>query len=157
MPAAANGAMEELAIEYARLFVGPGTHLPPYESVYVDERLASRTTDEVAHFIEGHGFAYRPGYHDMPDHLGVELEFVQGLAREEAEAWKRGDLATAGERVETQDQFIAAHLLRWLPAFCADVVENARLPFYREFAGFLGDFISHEGEMPDRAPGDCVR
>jgi DMSO reductase family type II enzyme chaperone len=148
-------SIEDLAVEYARLFLGPGKHIPPYEGVYVENSLATATADEIARFIESHGFAYRPEYHDLPDHVSVELEFMAALAGEEAAAWERGEPAAASARSGIQAQFIAAHLLRWLPAFCADVVENAKLPFYREFANLLKGFIASEGQSIESGrPGD---
>ncbi len=149
--------LEDLAVEYARLFIGPGKHIPPYESVYVDNSLATRTTDEIARFIEGHGFAYRPEYHGLPDHVSVELEFMQGLAREEAGAWERGELAAAGTQAEIQVRFIEEHLLRWLPAFCADIVDNTKQSFYREFAVLLREFVESEGRSGESGRlGDCA-
>lgn len=147
----------ELAVEYARLFLGPGKHLSPHESVYVGKfsnqegpglegLLCGQATVEVKEAIAGAGFEFLPGYRGIPDHLGVELEFMQLLAGREAEAWQKGDPQAALNCLEQEHHFISNHLARWIPLFCGKVMESARLGFYRETARLTRTFIQSEEE-----------
>ena len=52
--------LNNLVLEYTRLFIGPSKHIVPYESVYRDNENAlwSETTIEVKKFIESSGLEY---------------------------------------------------------------------------------------------------
>ena len=147
----------ELAVEYARLFLGPGKHLSPHESVYVGKfsdkegrglegLLCGQATVEVKEAIAEAGFEFLPGYRGIPDHLGVELEFMQLLTGREAEAWQKGDPRAALNCLEQEYHFVNNHLARWIPLFCGKVMESARLDFYRETAKLTLAFVQSEEE-----------
>ena len=129
--------LSELAVEYTRLFIGPGKHISPHESVHTqghDESLWGRTTVAVKDFIESVSVEFRPDYHGMPDHISVELELMQKFTEAEANAWQRGDYAEATMWLQLEQEFINNHLARWVPAFCEQIVGQAEVSFYREMA-----------------------
>lgn len=129
--------LSDLAVEYTRLFIGPGKHISPHESVHTeghDESLWGRSTVEVKDFIESVGIEFRPDYHGIPDHISVELELMQKLTEAEAKAWQRGDYAEATMWLQLEQEFTDKHLARWVPAFCKQVVGQAELSFYSEMA-----------------------
>ncbi len=119
-------AVEELAVEFCRLFIGPRGHMPPVESVALGEgRYWGDSTLAVSAFYRSSGVVLPEDSDTLPDHLSVELDFAAVLEgrgrREEAKAFAR------------------EHLLRWLPALIRHIDERARLPFYRVWArGLLG-------------------
>ena len=129
--------LPELVVEYTRLFIGPGKHISPHESVHTqghDESLWGRSTVAVKDFIESVSIEFRPDYHGMPDHISVELELMQKLTEAEANAWQRGDYAEAAMWVQLEQKFTDDHLARWGPSFCEQVIGQAELSFYREMA-----------------------
>ena len=139
--------VEELAQEYTALFLGPGGHISPHESVQAKGGgglLWGAETAEVKCFIEAAGFEYRPEFHGLPDHISVELEFMAGIAKEEAAAWADGNIAGARNCLDFEEEFLAKHLARWADAFCAKVRERATLSFYREMAAVTAGFIEAE-------------
>ena len=143
---------EALAEEFTRLFLGPGPHIAPYESVQLRRGsgiLWGEETVAVKRFMEAAGFAFAEGFSDMPDHVSVELEFLSALARLEADAWGRGDRPAAANALRWQQDFIARHAGKWMPAFCRKVRQDVRLPFYRVFADVLRGFLA--GEKADIA------
>lgn len=142
--------VNDLAIEYTRLFIGPGKHIPPYESAQREGTLWGVSTSEVAAFIERCGFAYDAAYHSLPDHISVELEFMQELIRKEAVAWSCGDEAEARYCLCIQGAFLREHLVRWVPEFCAKVVEQTQVSFYKELATLTHDFIRCDEEYVAR-------
>lgn len=144
---AAEGALlHDLAVEYARLFIGPGKHISPHESVHTEGALWGKATCDVKRVIEGSGFDYQPGYRGIPDHISVELEFMQQLTRMESEAWRHRNEGDAANCVSIEEEFIGSHLDRWLPLFCKTVEKEAKRPFYREMAKLTRDFIQREKE-----------
>jgi len=147
--------LEDLAVEFAMLFLGPGKHLSPHESVHhVREdggggQLWGESTAEVKKFIESAGLSYDPEYKGLPDHISVELEFMQQLTLREKQAWKEEDKDAALKCLQTEKKFIEEHLVRWVPAFCDKVVSAAELPFYREMAALTKNFIEFENREID--------
>jgi TorA maturation chaperone TorD len=144
--------IEDLAVEYARLFLGPGNHISPHESVHHQREdgdwgtLWGATTVEVKKFIEATGLEYESDYKGMPDHISVEFEFMATLARREAQAWAESDETVARRYMDVQRKFLAEHLIHWIPSFCEKVVKEAELPFYRAFAELTQSFIQYEKE-----------
>ncbi len=144
--------LENLAIEYTRLFVGPGKHIPPYESVHHEKegvqsgQLWGELTGQVKHIIESSGLEYKSEYTGMPDHISVELEFMQHVVQREAQAWEADDDETALLCLKNEKKFVDEHLLGWIPDFCQKVSATAEMPFYREMARLTRSFIEFEKE-----------
>ena len=139
--------LKELAEEYTRLFVGPGKHLPPYQSVHLEGSggdLWGADTSAVKRFIEQAGFDYAESFHGLPDHISVELDFLAQLTRLEAETWRNNDADRAYNCLKFQQEFMERHLGRWIPAFCTKVVERTEQALYREMAALTADFIAAE-------------
>lgn len=142
--------IEGLAVEYAGLFLGPGKHISPHESVHHERedgkggQLWGDSTVEVRKFIESAGFEYQPEYKGIPDHISVELEFMQQVTLSEAQAWKDEDKEKALYCRQIEKKFIEEHLICWVPIFCEKVIQQAELPFYREVAGLTRKFIEFE-------------
>jgi TorA maturation chaperone TorD len=145
---------EDLAIEYTRLFLGPGPHISAHESVFVEADggvggLWGEKTVEVKKFIEAAGLTYGSDYTGIPDHVSVELEFLQQLAEWEAGKWTASDTENAVYCLGVEKRFIEEHLGRWVPELCDKVAAEAELPFYREMAGVTKRFIEYEQRTID--------
>lgn len=137
---------EELAVEYAALFLGPGGHVSPHESVHVEEegRLLSAATTAVKDYIEACGFEYDPDNHALPDHISTEFEFLAEVTRQEALAWQEKELQKARNCLDYEREFFEKHLGRWAPAFCEKILERAELPFYRRIIELARNFLKDE-------------
>ena len=144
--------LNDLILEYTRLFIGPGKHISPYESVYRDneDALWSETTVEVKDFIESLGLEYSYNWSGLPDHIGVELEFMQRLTCHEKEAWTQEDKKQAIRCLEFEKRLIDEHLSQWVPIFCNKVKEEARTAFYREMAELTRQFIDFDSKLIDK-------
>ncbi|MEE8189050.1 MAG: molecular chaperone TorD family protein [Kiloniellales bacterium] len=145
---------DDLAVEYTRLFIGPGKHIPPYESVQREGTLCGQAASETVAFVRRCGFAYDPDYHGLPDHISVELELMQELTRREALAWAEGDEAEARRCLQIERDFLHQHLAGWTPAFCERVLAETDSPFYRELAALTRDFIETEHQDVTRRVGN---
>jgi TorA maturation chaperone TorD len=142
--------LEDLAVEYARLFVGPGKHISPHESVHHKKegvqsgQLWGELTAEVKSIIESSGLEYKSEYKGLPDHISVELEFMQQVILREAQAGQADDDKTALLCREHEKKFVDEHLFCWIPDFCEKVIKAAELSFYREMARLTHRFIEFE-------------
>jgi TorA maturation chaperone TorD len=142
--------LEDLAVEYARLFLGPGKHISPHESVHHKKegtqsgQLWGESTAEVKKIIEASGLEYKTEYTGLPDHISVELEFMQQVIMREKQAWQDDDKEIAQLCQENEKKFVDEHLFRWIPEFCEKVITEADLPFYREMARLTKTFLEFE-------------
>jgi len=142
--------LEDLAVEYTRLFLGPGKHVQPYAAIYLGgagASLCGPATVWARDFMERAGFTLTPEHHGLPDHVSVELAFMAGMAEREARAIEGSDLEAAAECRWIQKEFLQNHLGRWLPEFCGHAAAHAELTFYREMARLAGRFIESEAEF----------
>jgi TorA maturation chaperone TorD len=152
--------LDALAVEYARLFLGPGKHVSPHESVHHKRddgqwgQLWGESTAEVKKIIESAGLEYKTEYTGLPDHISVELEFMQQVVLREEQAWQNDDKETALLCQENEKKFVDEHLFCWIPDFCEKVVTEADLPFYREMARLTKTFIEFEKQELNKLKDD---
>jgi TorA maturation chaperone TorD len=143
---------EDLAVEYTRLFLGPKNHIPPFESLYNYKegevrQIWGSATVEVKRIIESSGLSFREDYGSIPDHICIEMEFMQKLVKKEAQLWEEQKYDSQLDRtIELEKKFIDEHLNIWIPDFCQKVMEASKMDFYRNFAEFTIDFIMNEKE-----------
>ena len=140
---------EALGLEFTRLFIGPGSHISAHESIFAEmdggtSSLWGKKTVEVKNFIETAGLDYEPEFTGIPDHISVELEFMQKLTAWEAEKWAQHDRKSAEYSSSIQRMFLDQHLLLWLPQFCDAVMEQAEVPFYRSMAELTRNYMEFE-------------
>jgi len=140
---------EELAAEFAALFLGPGGHISPHESVQKEGgsgHLWGPETSDVINFIEAAGYEYKNQYSGIPDHISVEFEFMKEIASKEAKAWQYEDFQNAAKYLDIERQFMRRHLAAWAILFCNKVVMRAEHPFYSEFAKVAAEFLESENQ-----------
>ncbi len=144
---------EELAVEFTRIFIGPGKHVVPYESIYVpdqDGRVGyywGECTVDVKNWVEHYGLKISEMYDSIPDHVSIELEFMEKVIELEEISWRKGDNETALKCLEVERTFFNKHIIKWVPHFCERVQAAAELDFYREIAGLTKDFILEEERL----------
>ena len=144
---------EDLLWEYTRLFVGPyKLPCPPWESVYKSARrlMMQEACDEVIGFYDEMGLAIdNPDV--MPDHIGVELNFLAVLY---------GKMDSDPERrpyyMATAKRFLDEHLLRWIPEFTMDMEEAADSAFYKSLAQATRGFMMAESLASDVESVHCI-
>lgn len=147
---------EDLAVEFCALFIGPGDFLSPHESVHVVDlrgepkaTMWGEETVQVKKFIETAGLEYEDAFPGNPDHISVELEFMERLARREAEVWKEGERELALDCLNIQKKFFEEHLDKWVPRFCGQIAETTKHPFFKGMAGLTIAFLDYERENLD--------
>ncbi len=138
---------KNLVIEYTRLFIGPySLPAPPYGSVYLDpERtVMGDSTVDVETRYSRFGIKMADGFHDMPDHIAAELEFMLFLIHKELDSILCNQTAAACDILMEQQSFINNHLNAWVPEFVNRVNEHAKTSFYRQLAKALHGFITDD-------------
>ena len=142
--------IEDLAVEYTRLFLGPGKHISPHESIHHDTgdgdwgQFWGRSTVEIKKFVDASGLEFKSDYKGLPDHISVELEFMQLAAKREMQALEEKDNDGLLYCLKMEKMFIEEHLVQWVPIFCDKIISEAELSFYREIAKVTKNFMEFE-------------
>lgn len=113
---------DDLAADYAGIYLTHSLRAAPYESVWRDEDqlMMQAPTFAVRDFYTRHGVVVQNWRHQSDDHLSHELRFVALLLER-------------GERREAA-RFLRTHLLVWLPMFTEKVEQRAETRFYADLA-----------------------
>jgi putative dimethyl sulfoxide reductase chaperone len=154
-------ALEDLRIEYARLFTGPGrTAVMCYASEYLDAseqgpgRLNGSATDYVEATYQSEGVSLVAARADLPDHMATELEFLFYLCRREGAAWAVNDSDEAERLHRRLDAFLRTHVALWMPRFATSVRALAQREVYAATAELLTAHLAVEVEYA--APGSAA-
>lgn len=130
--------LEKLLWEYTRLFIGPyKLPCPPWESVYTSPKklLMQEPAQQVAKMYADAGLQINTR-DVLPDHVGIELNFLSVLLRRIGEESDKREYYT-----ELADRFISEHLLNWVPAFADDLGDASDSLFYRALASSTKNLI----------------
>ncbi len=129
--------LPELEDDFTRLFVGPGCPLaPPWESYYVsrDHLLFQEQTLAVRQAYRHSGFEVSQRGCEPEDSLSLELSFLAELCGRCSDTSYDGSQGVKSDVTEALRQFLASHVLQWVPRCLRLVIEGARLDYYRAAA-----------------------
>ncbi|MBT3227267.1 MAG: molecular chaperone TorD family protein, partial [Deltaproteobacteria bacterium] len=110
---------EELAVEYAALFVGPfELKAPPYASVYLENqrKVMGDSTMETLRLYQEAGLKH--DVKEPADHISIELEFLYYLISSELEAELQEDQKESLFLIAHQKKFLNQYLGKWIHPFC---------------------------------------
>lgn len=106
---------EQVEGAYIALFTNNYPHLPcpPYGSLFtaIDSEKRLEEMLGIKEFYQNHGVDIADSFDDLPDHLCVELEFMQLLCFREREAADNGDQELITGVRATQGEFLDRYLL----------------------------------------------
>lgn len=128
---------DDLLIDYTRLFLGPTDILAkPYGSWWLtgEKALMQDATVAIADLYRQAGFEMDETFHELPDHIAAELEFLYLLNYRGAQAHVSVDAAAGQGIAMLRRRFLAEHLGRWAQPFTESVEHNARTRFYKQLA-----------------------
>ena len=143
--AGSNSSLDSLAVEHARLFIGPFQLVaPPYGSIYLDDAktVMGDSTARVAAFYLACGLHLVDDFHELPDHFAVELEFMSYLAFKQREAEVAGDKEEVARILCLQREFLDRFLMPWLEPFIRAIITDGEAPFYQAIAQCTATFIA---------------
>jgi TorA maturation chaperone TorD len=155
--------LEGAILDFEALFRVPGScYLSPYESVYRSQTAGGRgclcgpEATAVEQFYLREGLTPTAGFTELPDHVGVEMEFMAVLCRKAAEAMKTGDRASLEKYQHQQYCFFTEHLGAWVRLLAQRLASQAQTSLYRFLGNFLHLFLELEESLHFRRVGDRI-
>lgn len=142
--------LQTLLVDYTRLFIGPAQPAAmPYASFWLTDDSSQRhaATMVVLDLYEQGGFEVSDEFHELPDHIAAELEFLYLLTYSQNQPEARDDEPDLPAVAELRRRFVAEHLGVWIGRFAGAVDAGAGTEFYKELAGFTERFISLEAGL----------
>ncbi|SJZ89467.1 TorD/DmsD family molecular chaperone [Selenihalanaerobacter shriftii] len=142
--------IEDLKVEYSRLFVGPFDLIaPPYGSIYLEKerKVMGDSTVDVLNKYKEVGLKVADDFKDAPDHIIMELEFLYFLTFNQIEAINSSDFTSALQYLEIQREFLDNHLGVWISEFTKRVSNNANTEFYKSLVNITKNFIIKDYEQ----------
>ena len=130
--------------EYMRLF-DVGAVRPPcplYGGEWGGTR--KRSMEEAVRFYRFFGMKMDQSAHELPDHITVELEFLQVLAFTEGMTRARGE--DPASLLRAQCDFIDRHPGRWWPMLQRKLPAESPAPFYAALAALTGAVLVADRE-----------
>lgn len=144
---AGENALNELAVDYAKIFLGAGPTLGdgayPYESVYTspDRLLMQEARDQAVAIYASEGIQPEGDFNEPEDHISIELSFMAFLCQKTLEAIRHNDEAAVNSYLKKQLNYLQDHLLSWVPMFCADILRLATTDFYKAISQITYGFL----------------
>jgi TorA maturation chaperone TorD len=138
--------VQDLAVEFARLFVGPkNPPAVPYASFYLSRsrNVMTEVTSDVRKRYLDAGMAVKNLYSTPDDHIGIELEFISYLTEKIIDLHENGQSSEGSRLFEIRNNFIKEHMSLWVPLLASKIQEAAEEDFYKGAAIVLGDVMEN--------------
>ena len=139
--AARRLTVEEIADEYAALFLGIGRpEIFLYGSYHLAGTLNERPLVELRNDLRALGLERPETVDETEDHIASLCEVMRYLIAGE-------DLGTSN--LAAQQRFYNTHLRGWIEALCDALEAHPRADFYRSVGAFTRDFAAVEAQGLD--------
>ena len=142
-----DGGEAPLAGDFQRLF-NPSVdgNCPPYETEYTGAHVFMRQQQlaDVAGFYRAFGLRVAGSFHERPDHIAAELEFLAVVSLKEAQALARGERAHVRVCRRARARFLEEHLGRWLAPYAKQLAALAGDGFYPRAVALARDLVAWE-------------
>ena len=135
----------DVVAEHTRLFTLP-SGVVPHESYYADknQRVGGHVTAAVKLYYDNAAAQLTGACLELPDHIGVELEFMQFLCDIEKQFWNEPDGDGLQRCLDFHSGFLAEHLLRWHRELSEKILQETGLEIYRALATLTLEFLEAE-------------
>lgn len=133
--------MEELAIDYCRIFIGPGKFCPPIQSVWTNGQFQGHVVDSMREFLDIVSVD-----HDCPvkDHAGLQMEVMAKILEFKS--------SHSNQSNGLAECFYRSHI-GWTQSMLNRAAELAVTDLYRGLMTAAVDFIQQENKRYDFKPG----
>lgn len=145
-------SVKKLGAEYLSLFIGPEKlGAAPYESVYRSARplVFQEHTMEVRAEYAKHGLIPERFQQEPDDHISLELDFMLRLVEKTMADIRAKRYSKARKLMQAQKSFMTDHVMKWVPAFSAKVIESAKTDFYRGIGKMLIGYLKMDQALID--------
>jgi TorA maturation chaperone TorD len=99
------------------------------------------STMEVIKMYHEKGLSIDEDFKELPDHIAVELEFMNYLIYRAMGNCMESKLQNAMEGIRNQEIFLNKYLGAWVSNFSKAIIENSDNPFYISLAKCTEVFI----------------
>lgn len=124
---------------YSTLFLAPPAPVTLNAGRYLDGAIMGRATVAIEKCYRDAGLDRAGSFHDLPDHVSLQLEFVAHLCASEA---------TGSTLAVNADDFLASFVRYWLPPFVAALeragAQKAPAGIYLCLARLLQFAVDHD-------------
>lgn len=140
-PPLSREVLDELASDYAAIYLTYGLHASPCESVWLDQENLGMQAPmfQVREFYRHFHLAAANWRMRPDDHLVLELHFLSCLMQD-----------SHAQALPESARFLDEHLMRWLPLFAQRVAARCATPFY---AGLAQLTLAYCDELRDLLAG----
>lgn len=138
--------LTNLSRDWTRLFRGVEKKgiLPPYESLYRTGKLQEKPSREIHRLFSQMGIRVPDEWHQPPDYIGVELDFMRLLCSKELEAYEKQGVNILSETLHAEHSFVENHLGIWVPQFCEKMFLEAEEDYFRGVAHLTVGLIGYD-------------
>lgn len=138
--------LTNLSRDWTRLFRGVEKNgiLPPYESLYRTGKLQEKPSREIHRLFSQMGIRVPDEWHQPPDYIGVELDFMRLLCSKELEAYEKQGANILSETLHAEQSFVENHLGVWVPQFCEKMFLEAEEDYFRGVAHLTVGLIGYD-------------
>jgi DMSO reductase family type II enzyme chaperone len=146
-----NTDQEKLQREFMLVFThGFSKECPPYEIFYGTDGYTQQidVLMELGGIYKRYGVELSEKSDERPDHISIEMEFMQYITYKEAYGIQHGHTAEATKvAADGQKKFIVNHLGRWVPLFCQFLAQKSAKGLYLHLSGILSIFMASEVKL----------
>ncbi|MGD9669817.1 MAG: molecular chaperone [Hyphomicrobiaceae bacterium] len=127
--------LDELAADYASIYLIHSFRAPPTESPWLDKDQLERQEPmfEIAQWYRRYGLAAQDRQRRADDHMVLQLQFLSHLF-----STPELDMATSAAEAS---HFLDCHLLRWIGDFAERVATRCETPYYCGIATLTDGYI----------------
>jgi TorA maturation chaperone TorD len=154
--------------EFMNLFKVPGgQYITPYESVFRDARdvggksvkglLMGQSAVNVQKWYKLAAVEISDEYKDLPDHIGLELNFLAHVCAKEQEFAEKGDQARLTRAWEIERDFLAAHVVSWVVQLRDKLYKKSQHAYFRTVADLLVEFSKRDLTTLENVVGQTKR
>lgn len=134
-------AVQMVAVDYTRLFVGPGKPaVPIWETLYKNETSYTfgRQTLEVKQVLHSQGLRLSGQSNQLEDHMGIELLLLSEMSRQTI------DSCAAEGLIREQIAFIDEHPLSWVKPLRDCVRRAERTGYYSALLTIIAGYLQYD-------------
>jgi TorA maturation chaperone TorD len=133
---------------YASLFSVPPAPVHVNTAIYLDGAFLGESELEIHQWYARHGFERHEAFHDLNDHVAVQLEFVGLLYGKASERAAQGEDLDGQALATEAERFIHAYPRRWIGPFLKTLQQACAArglnTAYLQLARMLWRGIEHE-------------
>ncbi len=142
-----QGALDDLAADYAAIYLTYNLRASPCESVWTDPEglMMQESAFQVRDWYRAYGLGVEDWRKRADDHLVCQLQFLAQLLR-----ISQGQ----AEALSAAARFLDEHLLRWIDGFALRVAKGCATPFYGGLAVLTAAYLDELRELLVRLTGE---